>query len=331
MGFWKNMKVLITGAEGFIGSHLTEEIIKKGAYVRAFIHYNPFNNWGWLDTLPEKIKSKIEIFSGDIREAYNVYRAMEGIDVVFHLAALVGIPYSYYSPESYVATNIMGTVNVLQAARDNKVYKIVHTSTSETYGSALYVPIDEQHPLQGQSPYSASKIGADMMAKSFYCSFKLPVAICRPFNVYGPRQSARAVIPTIIIQLLSGKKIIELGSLTPTRDFTYVLDTVNGFIKIAESDTTIGEVINIGSGYEISIGDVANKIAQILNLKAKMVSKKQRKRPAKSEVDRLLADNSKAKKLIGWSPKIDLETGLRMTIKWFKNNIKYYKPDIYNI
>jgi len=331
MGFWKNMKVLITGAEGFIGSHLTEEIIKKGAYVRAFIHYNPFNNWGWLDTLPEKIKSKIEIFSGDIREAYNVYRAMEGIDVVFHLAALVGIPYSYYSPESYVATNIMGTVNVLQAARDKKIYKIVHTSTSETYGSALYVPIDEQHPLQGQSPYSASKIGADMMAKSFYCSFKLPVAICRPFNVYGPRQSARAVIPTIIIQLLSGKKIIELGSLTPTRDFTYVLDTVNGFIKIAESDTTIGEVINIGSGYEISIGDVANKIAQILNLKAKMVSKKQRKRPAKSEVDRLLADNSKAKKLIGWSPKIDLETGLRMTIKWFKNNIKYYKPDIYNI
>lgn len=324
-------KVLVTGADGFIGSHLTERLLERGYSVRAFVYYNSFNNWGWLDTLPKEKLDKIEIFSGDIRDPNGVREAMKGIDMVFHLAALIAIPFSYHSPDSYVDTNIKGTLNVLQAARDLNTERILVTSTSEVYGTAQYVPIDEKHPYQGQSPYSATKIGADRLAESFYRSFNLPVTIVRPFNTYGPRQSARAVIPTIITQLLAGKKEIHLGSLTPTRDFNFVKDTADGFIAIAESDKTIGEEINIATQHEISIGDLANELIRQINPNAKIVCEEERMRPEKSEVNRLLGSNEKIKKLTEWSPKYTFSEGLAETIEFFRNNLDKYKVDIYNV
>ena len=296
------MKILVTGSGGFIGSHLTEELIKKGYQVKAFVHYNSFNNWGWLDTLHEDIMENAEIFQGDIRDPNGVEQAMKGVDAVFHLAALIAIPFSYHSPDTYVDTNIKGTLNVLQAARKMGTKRVIVTSTSEVYGTAQYVPIDEKHPFQGQSPYSATKIGADRLAESFYRSFGLPVTIVRPFNTYGPRQSARAVIPTIITQLLTGKTEIKLGSLTPTRDFNYVKDTVNGFISIYESDKTVGEEINIATQREISIGELAAELIRQINPKAKIVCDEERLRPEKSEVDRLLGCNEKIIRLTDWRP-----------------------------
>ena len=296
-------KVLVTGADGFIGSHLTESLLQNGYDVKAFVYYNSFNNWGWLDTLPKEELNQIEIFAGDIRDPNGVREAMNDVSMVFHLAALIAIPFSYYSPDSYVDTNIKGTLNVLQAARQLNTEKVMVTSTSEVYGTAQYVPIDEKHPYQGQSPYSATKIGADRLAESFYRSFNLPVSIVRPFNTYGPRQSARAVIPTIITQLLSGKKEIRLGSLTPTRDFNYVKDTAAGFIAIAESDRTIGQEINIATQQEISIGNLANEIIGQISPDAKIICDEQRLRPEKSEVNRLLGCNEKIKSLTDWKPK----------------------------
>lgn len=327
----KGKKVLVTGSEGFIGSHLTERLVELGAKVTALVQYNSFNNWGWIDTFSDEIKDNIEIVTGDIREYDNVKRIIKGKDVVFHLAALIAIPYSYLSPMVYVRTNVEGTTNVLEACKEYGVEKIVHTSTSETYGTALYVPIDENHPLQGQSPYSASKIAADMMAESFYRSFELPVAIIRPFNTYGPRQSARAVIPTIITQILSGADKIKLGSLTPTRDFNYVKDIIEAFIKVAECEETVGQVVNAGSNYEISIGDLAKTIVKLIGKEVEIICDVQRVRPEKSEVNRLWADNSKIRELTGWQPKYTLEVGLKETIQWIENNMKYYKPEIYNV
>lgn len=324
-------RVLVTGADGFIGSHLTEMLLEKGYSVKAFTFYNSFNNWGWLDALPEKKLSEINIFSGDIRDPNGVREAMRGIDMVFHLAALIAIPFSYHSPDSYVDTNIKGTLNVLQAARELETEKIMITSTSEVYGTAQYVPIDEKHPFQGQSPYSATKIGADRLAESFYRSFRLPAAIVRPFNTYGPRQSARAVIPTIITQLLAGKTEIKLGMLTPTRDFNYVKDTAEGFVAIAESDKTVGEEINIASQREISIGDLASEIIKQINPNAELICDEQRIRPEKSEVNRLLGSNEKIQKLTNWKPRYSLEQGLGETIEWVRQNMKCYKPDIYNV
>ncbi len=324
-------KVLVTGADGFIGSHLTERLLEKGYDVKAFTFYNSFNNWGWLDTLPEDKLSEINLFSGDIRDPNGVREAMRGVDMVFHLAALIAIPFSYHSPDSYVDTNVKGTLNVLQAARDLETEKIMITSTSEVYGTAQYIPIDEKHPFQGQSPYSATKIGADRLAESFYRSFRVPVAIVRPFNTYGPRQSARAVIPTIITQLLAGKTEIKLGALTPTRDFNYVKDTAEGFIAIAESDKTVGEEINIASQKEISIGDLANEIIEQINPKAKVICEEQRIRPEKSEVNRLLGSNEKIIQLTDWRPRYTLSQGLGETIKWISRNMNCYKTDIYNI
>ena len=326
-------KVLVTGADGFIGSHLTEELIKQGYNVKAFVYYNSFNSWGWIDTFPKEIKNKIEIFAGDIRDPNGVREAMKGCDTVFHLAALIAIPFSYHSPDSYVDTNIKGTLNVLQAARQLNTKRILVTSTSEVYGTAQYVPIDEKHPFQGQSPYSATKIGADRLAESFYRSFDLPVTIVRPFNTYGPRQSARAIIPTIITQLLNGFNKVKLGDLTPTRDLLYVKDTVNGFIEIAKSDKTIGEEINIATQTEISIGELAQKIINIINPNAKIVQDKQRIRPTKSEVKRLFGSNKKIKKLTNWKQKYTLQKGLEETIEWFyeKENLKQYKSEIYNV
>ncbi|GAE87223.1 UDP-glucose 4-epimerase [Acetivibrio straminisolvens JCM 21531] len=293
-------KILVTGADGFIGSHLTEELVKQGYKVRAFVYYNSFNSWGWLDTFPKEILKEIEVFTGDIRDCNGVLEAMKGIDKVFHLAALIAIPFSYHSPEAYVDTNIKGTLNVLQAARILNTSRLFITSTSEVYGTAQYVPIDEHHPYQGQSPYSATKIGADRLAESFYRSFDMPITIVRPFNTYGPRQSARAVIPTIITQLLSGKEEIKLGSLTPTRDFNYVKDTVNGFIEISKTDKTIGEEINIASQQEISIGKLAEELIRQINPNAKIVCDEERLRPEKSEVNRLLGSNEKLKRLTNW-------------------------------
>lgn len=324
-------KVLVTGADGFIGSHLTEELVKKGYNVKAFSFYNSFNRWGWLDYLPKDIMNNVEIFTGDIRDPNGVRTAMNDVDKVFHLAALIAIPFSYHSPDSYVDTNIKGTLNVLQAARDYQTSRVLITSTSEVYGTAQYVPIDEKHPFQGQSPYSASKIGADRMAESFYRSFNLPVSIVRPFNTYGPRQSARAVIPTIISQLLAGKTEISLGSLTPTRDFNYVKDTVAGFIAISESDMTIGQEINIATQNEISIGQLANTIISLINPEAKVICDEKRLRPEKSEVNRLLGSNKKIKELTDWTPKYSFEEGISETILWIENNISSYKTDIYNI
>lgn len=323
--------VLITGADGFIGSHLTEELVRKGYEVKAFVYYNSFNTWGWLDTLPEDIMKHVEIFSGDIRDPNGVRTAMRGVDTVFHLAALIAIPFSYHSPDSYVDTNIKGTLNVLQAARDLDISRILITSTSEVYGTAQYVPIDEKHPYQGQSPYSATKIGADRLAESFYRSFDLPVSIVRPFNTYGPRQSARAVIPTIITQLLAGKEEIKLGSLTPTRDFNYVKDTANGFIAIAESDRTIGEEINIATQREISIGDLAKEIISQINPKARIICDEERLRPEKSEVNRLLGNNAKIRELTDWKMQYTFEEGIAETIVWIKDNMNRYKVDCYNM
>lgn len=324
-------KVLVTGADGFIGSHLTEELVKKGYAVKAFAYYNSFNSWGWLDSLPSEIMDHVEVFTGDIRDPNGVREAMKGIDEVFHLAALIAIPFSYHSPDSYVDTNIKGTLNVLQAARELETQRILITSTSEVYGTAQYVPIDEKHPYQGQSPYSATKIGADRMAESFYRSFNLPVTIVRPFNTYGPRQSARAVIPTIILQLLAGKKEIKLGSLTPTRDFNFVKDTAAGFIAISESDKTIGEEINIATQKEISIGQLAQELISQINPDARIVCDEQRLRPEKSEVNRLLGSNAKIRQLTDWMPQYTFEEGLAETIKFFQGNRDNYKIDIYNI
>ena len=326
-------RILVTGADGFIGSHLVEDLLKSGYQVKAFVYYNSFNSWGWIDTFPKHIKDKIEIFTGDIRDPNGVKTAMENCDIVFHLAALIGIPFSYHSPDSYVDTNIKGTLNILQAARQLKTERVLVTSTSEVYGTAQYVPIDENHPYQGQSPYSATKIGADRIAESFYRSFNLPVTIVRPFNTYGPRQSARAVIPTIIIQLNNNFKKIKLGNLSPTRDFVYVKDVVNGFIEIAKSYKTIGEEINIATQSEISIEDLAKEIIKQINPKAEIVCDKERVRPEKSEVERLYGSNEKIKKLTNWQPKYTLSKGLKETIKWFlkKENITQYKANIYNV
>lgn len=327
---WKRKTVLVTGAGGFIGSHLTEKLVGLGAKVRAFVRYNSRNDWGLIETLPSSIKEKIGVTMGDLRDPETIKSVMEGVDAVFHLGALIAIPYSYIHPREVVETNIMGTLNILNAAKEYKPEKIIHTSTSEVYGTAQYVPIDEKHPLQGQSPYSASKIGADKLAESFYRSYDLPITTLRPFNTYGPRQSARAVIPTIITQALAHNKVF-LGSLEPTRDLSYVNDVVDGFIKAAESERSIGEVINIGSGFEISINDLANKIISLIGKKVNIVSDSKRIRPQKSEVERLMADNSKAKELLNWQPKVSLDQGLRKTIDWFSKFQNRYRPDIYNI
>lgn len=329
----KKKHVLVTGADGFIGSHLVERLIEEGCKVRAFAYYNSFNSWGWLDSFPKELLSQIEIFTGDIRDPNGVRTALKDIDVVFHLAALIAIPYSYHSPDSYVDTNIRGTLNILQASRDLGVDRILVTSTSEVYGTACYVPIDEKHPKQGQSPYSATKIGADAIAESFYRSFGSKVTIVRPFNTFGPRQSARAVIPTIITQLLNGKTEIKLGAIHPTRDLLYVKDTVNGFVAIAKSDKTIGEEINIATQQEISIGDLAQLLIAKINPAAKVVSDDTRLRPEKSEVERLLGSNEKIKSLTDWSAKHSFSQGLDATIEWFRNaeNLSRYKADIYNV
>lgn len=333
----KKKKILVTGADGFIGSHLTEKLVKMGHTVRAFVCYNSFNSWGWLDYTPTEIRKDIEIFQGDIRDSYRVNQAMKECDIVFHLAALVAIPYSYYSPSTYIDTNVKGTLNILQSARKLEVEKVVHTSTSEVYGTARYVPIPEEHPLQAQSPYAASKIGADQLAFSFYNSFSIPVSIIRPFNTYGPRQSARAVIPTIITQIAQGERKIKLGSLTPTRDFNYIKDTVRGFIEVAESNMTIGEVVNIGSDFEVSIKETAEIIADIMGVEIEIHTDINRLRPRKSEVERLWADISKARSLFGWQPdyggKDGFKRGLQETVEWFTNpyHLKMYKGDRYNI
>ena len=329
----KNKKVLITGADGFIGSHLVEEVQKCGAKVKAFVFYNSFNSWGWLDQLDKKILQKIEIVSGDIRDKDFLEKESMNIDIIFHLAALIAIPYSYNAPESYVDTNIKGTLNILSAAKKNSVKRILVTSTSEVYGTAKYVPIDEFHPFQGQSPYSASKIGADRIAESFFKSFNLPVTIVRPFNTYGPRQSARAVIPTIITQILQGNKIIKLGNLNPTRDLNYVTDIAKAFIKIANSKKTIGEEINIATNSEISIHDLSKKIIQISGKKILIHSENKRIRPINSEVERLMGDNKKIINLTNWKPTISLDSGLQKTYKWLskKENFLKYKANIYNL
>ena len=326
-------KVLVTGADGFIGSHLVEDLIEEGFQVKAFVYYNSFNSWGWLDTLPKEVLNKIEIFTGDVRDPNGVRTAVKGVDIIYHLAALIAIPYSYHSPDSYVDTNVKGTLNILQAARDFNIERVIVTSTSEVYGTALYVPIDEKHPKQGQSPYSASKIGADAMADSFFRSFDLPVTIVRPFNTFGPRQSARAVIPTIITQLLAGATEIKLGALHPTRDLLFVKDTVKGFVEISNSSQTIGQEINIATQQEISIKDLAQNIINIINPNAKIISDDVRLRPEKSEVERLLGSAEKIKSLTKWEPSFNLEQGLQQTIEWFRNpiNLKQYKTDIYNV
>ncbi|OIJ16759.1 NAD-dependent dehydratase [Anaerobacillus alkalilacustris] len=333
----KEKKLLVTGADGFIGSHLTEELVRRGYDVRAFVYYNSFNSWGWLDHSPEQVKKEIEIFQGDIRDPYGVKAAMRDCELVFHLAALIAIPYSYHSPDTYVDTNMKGTLNVLQAARDLGVQKVVHTSTSEVYGTAKYVPILETHPLQAQSPYAATKIAADQLALSFYRSFNTPVSIIRPFNTYGPRQSARAVIPTIITQIAKGERKLKLGALTPTRDFNYIDDTVRGFIEVAQSNATIGEVVNVGSDFEVSIGETVQTIAEVMGVKVEIETDHERLRPEKSEVERLWADITKAKQLFAWKPnfsgKAGFKLGLQKTAEWFSNpaNLRLYKEDRYNI
>jgi NAD dependent epimerase/dehydratase len=326
-------RVLVTGADGFIGSHLVEYLIKKEYSVRAFCYYNSFNSWGWLDTLSKEQLSNIEIFSGDVRDPNGVRTAMKGCDIVFHLAALIAIPYSYHSPDSYIDTNVKGTLNIIQSAKDLRIERVLVTSTSEVYGTAQYVPINELHPKQPQSPYSASKIGADCIAESFYRSFNLPLTIVRPFNTFGPRQSARAIIPTIISQLLSGMEEIKLGDLIPTRDLVYVKDTVDGFFKIAESETLIGHEVNIATQSEISIGDLAIKLINQINPNARIVAEKERVRPEKSEVFRLFGSNEKIKKYTTWKQEFSLESGLEETIAWFKKpeNLARYKADIYNV
>lgn len=330
-------KILVTGSDGFIGSHLVEELVKQGKKVKAFVYYNSFNSWGWLDKIDPKVLKEVEIFSGDIRDPYGVRKSMEGCNRVFHLAALIAIPYSYHSPSTYVDTNINGTLNIVNACKDLNIESIVHTSTSEVYGTAQFVPITEEHPLKGQSPYSASKIGADQIAYSFYASFDLPVKIIRPFNTYGPRQSARAVIPTIISQVAAGKEEIMLGALKPTRDFNFVEDTVKGFLAVDKSQKTIGEVVNVGSNFEVSIADTAKSIAEVMGRDILIKQDSQRMRPSNSEVERLWASNDKVKELTDWSPEFagleGFKRGLKITADWFTEaeNLKHYKHDIYNI
>ncbi|MGA7802780.1 MAG: NAD-dependent 4,6-dehydratase LegB [Gammaproteobacteria bacterium] len=332
-----NEQVLVTGADGFIGSHLVEQLVRSGRKVRAFVLYNSFNSWGWLDHLDEEIRRELDIFAGDIRDPHGVKKAMAGCTTIMHLASLIAIPYSYHSPDTYVDTNVKGTLNVLQAARELGVDRVVHTSTSEVYGTAQFVPITEEHPLQGQSPYSATKIAADQLAYSFYNSFDVPVAIIRPFNTYGPRQSARAVIPTVITQIANGMRTIRLGATHPTRDFNYVLDTVSGFMAVADAEQAVGEVINVGSNYEISIGETVALIAEIMGADIQIETDTSRLRPEKSEVNRLWADNTKAARLLGWAPQYGQREGLRRglaeTVEWFTNarNLAAYKADIYNI
>jgi NAD dependent epimerase/dehydratase len=329
----KGKKVLVTGADGFIGSHLVEQLLDEGASVRAFCYYNSFNSWGWIDTFEKEKLQKIEIFTGDIRDPNCVSVAMKDMDIVYHLAALIAIPFSYYSPDAYVDTNVKGTLNILQAARNNEVERVLITSTSEVYGTAIEVPISEKHPKQGQSPYSATKIGADYLSESFFRSFNLPVTIVRPFNTYGPRQSARAVIPTVITQLLAGHEMIELGDLSPTRDLVFVEDTAKGFIEISLCNSLIGEEVNIATGNEISIGSLAEHLISQINPKAQIHNDDKRKRPAKSEVYRLLGDNSKLIQHTGWKPMTPIETGLLKTIDWFRSseNLSRYKTGIYNV
>lgn len=330
-------KILVTGADGFIGSHLVESLVHLGYNVKAFTLYNSFNKWGWLDSLDKSVLSEIDVFSGDIRDPYGVKNAMEGCDSVLHLAALIAIPYSYHSPDTYIDTNIKGTLNILQAARSLNVERIIHTSTSEVYGTARFVPITEEHPLQGQSPYSASKIGADQLAYSFYTSFELPVITIRPFNTYGPRQSARAVIPTIITQLANGLDVLKLGSIHPTRDFNYVQDTVDGFIAALKAENAFGETINLGSNFEISIGDTVNVIAELMDKSITIETDDKRLRPKDSEVERLWADNKKAADMLHWKPKYGglegFKAGISKTIEWFSKpeNLSNYKSDIYNV
>jgi len=321
--------VLVTGAAGFIGSHLTEELVSRGYRVRAFVRYNARGDWGWLKTVP--CLSEIEVCQGDIRDYDSVKSAVKGVEVIFHLAALIGIPYSYHTPLAYVKTNVEGTYNILQAAREAGVSRVVHTSTSEVYGTARYVPIDEQHPLQAQSPYAATKIAADQLALSFCCSFGLPVVVVRPFNTFGPRQSARAVIPTVIIQALSGNAVIRLGNLAPTRDFNFVKDTVAGMIAVGLSEQTVGEVINIGSGHEYSVQEIVKMVEKITGARLTVVEEIERMRPATSEVGRLLCDNQKARTLAGWRARYSFEDGLRETIAWFSENLHFYRPDLYSV
>lgn len=325
---WNGEQVLVTGAGGFIGSHLVERLVELGAEVCALVHYNALGTWGWLDRSP--VRGDIEVVAGDVTDTGSVYRVMEGRDYVFHLAALIGIPYSYQAPAAYVRTNIEGTLNVLQAARKSGMGRVIHTSTSEVYGTAQYTPIDEAHPLQGQSPYSASKIAADKLAEAFYLSFGVSMVTVRPFNTFGPRQSARAVIPTIITQCLTGD-VVQLGNLAPTRDMNYVANTVDGFVKAAESMEAVGQVINIGSGREISIGDLAELIASLIGKEITVESDSERLRPKKSEVDRLLADNSRACELLGWEPAVSLEEGLERTIEWLQEHMDQYKPGVYRV
>jgi len=329
----KGKKILITGAGGFIGSHLAEQLLSMDCHITAFVHYNSFNRWGWMDSFSREKRDSIRVFTGDIRDPNGVRNAMKGAEVVFHLAALIGIPYSYSSPDTYVDTNIKGTLNILQSARDLGVQKIIHTSTSEVYGTAQFIPITEDHPVNPQSPYAATKSGADFLALSFYRSFDIPVSIIRPFNTYGPRQSARAVIPSIITQILKGEKKIKLGDLSPTRDLNYVADTVQGFIRAAEVDGSTGGVIHLGTGNEISIGELAMKIAGLMGKEISIESADERKRPGKSEVERLLADPSRAKKILDWKPAWNLDKGLKETISWFsrEENQSFYKSEIYNI
>ncbi|MEX2214941.1 MAG: NAD-dependent 4,6-dehydratase LegB [Phycisphaeraceae bacterium] len=330
-------KILITGADGFIGSHLTEALVRSGATVRAFVFYNSFNSWGWLDHSPPEIRDSLDVFAGDVRDPHGVREAMRGCDIVFHLAALIAIPYSYHSPDTYIDTNVKGTLNVVQAARELGAWRVVHTSTSEVYGTARFVPITEDHPLQPQSPYAASKIGADQIAMSFFHSFGTPVTICRPFNTYGPRQSARAVIPTIITQIASGAKAIKLGAVHPTRDFNYVDDTVAGFLALGKAKDAVGQTINLGSGYDVSIGDTAKLIAELMGASITIETDEARLRPAASEVERLQASNERAKQVAGWSPAYagveGLKRGLKKTIEWFGDeaNLKMYKADRYNV
>jgi dTDP-glucose 4,6-dehydratase len=325
---WKEKTILITGAGGFIGSHLTERLVELGANVKAMIHYNAQQKWGWLNN--SNFSDEINVIAGDICDRDSIQHAMEGVDIVFHLAALIGIPYSYHAPASYVRTNIEGTLNILLTARENNIERIIHTSTSEVYGTARYVPINEEHPIQGQSPYSATKIAADKLAEAFYLSFGVPITTIRPFNTFGPRQSARAIIPTIITQVLT-RPSLHLGNLESTRDFNFIADTVEGFIKIAESYDAIGQVINIGSGEEISVGELAKTIMKITDREIPIISEEKRLRPEKSEVNRLCADNTKAKNILEWRPQYELKEGLIQTIKWMEDNLEIYKLDSYTI
>ena len=330
------MKILVTGADGFIGSHVVETLVKSGHEVRAFVLYNSFNSWGWLDDSDKSVRESIDVFAGDIRDPHGVDNAVSGQEVILNLAALIAIPYSYHSPDTYIDTNIKGTLNILQAARRHEVSRVIQTSTSEVYGTAQYIPIDEKHPLHPQSPYAASKVGADQLALSFHASFKTPVGVLRPFNTYGPRQSARAVIPTIISQLATGREV-KLGSLSPTRDFSFVQDTANGFLAAATSDAIVGQTVNLGSGFEISIQETAETIAKLMNVKLKLANDEQRVRPESSEVERLHASIQKAKEVLGWQPQLKglegFKAGLKQTIDWFSNpiNLARYKADRYNL